>query len=922
MTDFTYQFQQFLRDNGYEPVKSHIESDKVQRAKYNGEKKSSARFSMKIEGDFAFGWVLSEKDPRGMLKWHAKTEGTKLTKEERSELARHYKEQKRLRDEQDKKTKAKLARRLTKVYKNLPLVDRHPYLDKKDVANHGVKYRAKGGELIIPLYNADNKVGGIQRITAKGWKGFFKGSDIQGCYFVIAKKGDDTSNIIICEGFATGASIYEATGIPVIVAFNTGNLKPAGERIRKKYPDSKIIYAADNDAFTFENGKKPSNIDVDALDGNDKLWAEFRETGLLQNPGIDKARDAAKDIAAHVIWPVFQDSASKPTDFNDLANLEGLDRVKEIIGQCFIDNVEQDGGASEPDIIDHGDDIPGHMDLAEHEASGGPSTLSYVEGGDFGHNFKVLGYNDGLYYYYPFGGKQIVSLSAKAHEMKTLIMLDSYEAWEERYGGKDVSDSKIALYAFNALHKRALERGVFVEEDRVRGCGVWKDGDAVILHAGDRVYVNGAECDFAKIDSKYTYVAAQNLLKLHPSPLLNKEAIKLRHICERITWENPLSGVLLAGWLVIAPICGALNYRPHIWVTGEAESGKSTLMDRIIKPILGDISLNYDGGTTEPAIRSGMGYDARPLVYDEAEKDRNAMVMSQVIDLMRKATTGSTVKKYGQKPFKARFAACMSGINPPVSKTADESRISFLVIKKNKKSTAIQDYDELMDMIDETITPEYSQRLLTRTITNIDALLKNIETFQRAVRKCVGGARASQQIGTMLAGLYLLSSTGEIEPDKAVEWVSKYDWGDHTSVNDATDPMRCFQYIMSAIIRWPKNEGSSTDISIGDLILEAESANSPESTKKTLRNYGVLVKDGYIYIANRNPNLTRILRDTDWSERWSRGLSDIEGAVKSDPIYFGPGGNLRAVGVPIDLIKDRAEIKPIEQIDIGEEIPF
>ena len=52
---------------------------------------------------------------------------------------------------------------------------------------------------------------------------------------------------MVAEGYATAASVHEATGYPVAVAFDAGNLEPVAETIREKLPDCSIIIAGDND---------------------------------------------------------------------------------------------------------------------------------------------------------------------------------------------------------------------------------------------------------------------------------------------------------------------------------------------------------------------------------------------------------------------------------------------------------------------------------------------------------------------------------------------------------------------------------------------------------------------------------------------------------------------------------------------------
>ena len=145
------------------------------------------------------------------------------------------------------------------------------------------------------------------------------GGEKQGCHYRI-DKADSAAHegiLIVCEGFATGASIHEATGQPVAVAFDSGNLEPVAKSLRKLYPDAALIVAADDDHQT---------------EGN---------------PGRKAANGVAKAVGGVVVVPMFPaDRPDKATDFNDLHQLAGggLDAVKvcfacaiEYIAYCAID---------------------------------------------------------------------------------------------------------------------------------------------------------------------------------------------------------------------------------------------------------------------------------------------------------------------------------------------------------------------------------------------------------------------------------------------------------------------------------------------------------------------------------------------------------------------------------------------------------
>ena len=136
-------------------------------------------------------------------------------------------------------------------------------------------------------------------IAVDGGKLFHPGGRVKGCYFGIGKPSE---RVIVCEGFATGASIHEATGDAVAVAFNAGNLQAVAQALHAEYPELTIVIAADDDQMT---------------DGN---------------PGLTNAKAAALAVGGFVVAPQFAAGRpAKATDFNDLAAIAGLGAVR----ACF-----------------------------------------------------------------------------------------------------------------------------------------------------------------------------------------------------------------------------------------------------------------------------------------------------------------------------------------------------------------------------------------------------------------------------------------------------------------------------------------------------------------------------------------------------------------------------------------------------------
>ncbi|RCX08256.1 putative DNA primase/helicase [Extensimonas vulgaris] len=179
----------------------------------------------------------------------------------------------------------------------LPAPADHPYLVRKGIRPHGIK--TEGEALLIPLRDASTTLHSLQAIGPEGDKRFQPGGRIKGCYFGIGKpKGV----LIVCEGFATGASIHEATGHAVACAMNAGNLLEVAQALHSKYPKLRLILAADDD---------------------------WKTEG---NPGIAKATEAAKAVGGLLAVPRFTgERGDGETDFNDLHLREQFGAVRRCI---------------------------------------------------------------------------------------------------------------------------------------------------------------------------------------------------------------------------------------------------------------------------------------------------------------------------------------------------------------------------------------------------------------------------------------------------------------------------------------------------------------------------------------------------------------------------------------------------------------
>ncbi|WP_334130185.1 DUF6371 domain-containing protein [Sneathiella sp.] len=540
--------------------------------------------------------------------------------------------------------------------------------------------------------------------------------------------------------------------------------------------------------------------------------------------------------------------------------------------------------------------------------------------------FRILGYNRGIYYYLPRATAQVVELSPGAHSKLNLLQLANIFYWESRFPKKGGADWEMAA---NALIGMSHKKGVFRPEEKRRGRGAWIDNGRPVFHFGNVLAAGGEIMDPLEFDSGYTYEGDSPLKFTPGAAATTSEANELVMICRKVRWENKLSGIALAGWCVIAPVCGALNWRPHIWITGPAGSGKTTILRDIIGRVVGPGALQVESKTTEAGLRQALGYDALPVIFDEADaEDEQAQARMQgVLDLARVASSesGGVVYKGSTTgrtlAYRVRSCFCFSSINTTVKHYADETRTTMLVLSRQKGSTDQEredirvHYHELMDAINKHLTPEFANRMLIRSVKYLPILTQNADTFAQAAAVVLGKRRIGDQIGAMLAGAYLCHSTKEISFEDAIAWIKRHNFGDHTEASDIEDEERLLQYILEYRLRVHGGNGTAFERSVGELIATVLDSSADDRIASDIA-HGELCRNGIrvdrpdladgtsgrIYISNTSNAVKRILRGTTWASNWRRPLLALDGARSAGNVRFTPALSTRATSLPITIV--------------------
>jgi phage/plasmid primase-like uncharacterized protein len=331
MTNHIDSFRAAIGASGITPPDTLIDDGVLHRFPI-GKRNENGWYVLHGDGIAAgtFGnWAISGSTE----KWCSRSD-TDMTQAERDAHRQRMQEAQRQRNEAKAQHQKEAQVVATERWNSAVPATEHPYLTRKGVQPFGV--RVLNGNLLVPLRDTDGVIHSLQAIDTNGEKRFLGGGRVSGLYHSIGPA--PTDKLAVAEGFATGASIYIATGVPVVVAFNAGNLEAVGRALRAKYPDTRLIFGADDD---------------------------WKTEG---NPGITKAKQAAQAVGGLLSIPNFEgiDRPEKATDMNDLHQLKGIEAVRACIDMAVAPVAPTEQGEDAPE------------DDAEQEGKGKPSQSSQL----------------------------------------------------------------------------------------------------------------------------------------------------------------------------------------------------------------------------------------------------------------------------------------------------------------------------------------------------------------------------------------------------------------------------------------------------------------------------------------------------------------------------------------------------------------
>lgn len=525
--------------------------------------------------------------------------------------------------------------------------------------------------------------------------------------------------------------------------------------------------------------------------------------------------------------------------------------------------------------------------------------------------FRCLGQRDGKYYFLEHEGQTVLEKTNAQLGRSGMLDLAPLAWYCAMFPKKDGWDHEAAIDAVIRASKARI-----YTDDAQRGCGIWWDNGRVVYHSGGQLLVDGTPTRLTSIVSDYAYAASPSIT-VPAEPLTDEEAAVILDTACIPSWEDPLHGHILAGWVMCALLAGVLPWRPSLWIQGGAGSGKSDIITRYICRLLGDLAIKSNGDSTPAGLRQRVKFDARPVVMDESEpnSEKEAHNIAGVLQIMRQASSDSDAQTFRGTPsgraqsFHIRSPFCFGSIQSALERGADTDRVTILRLKsKNSGQITPQ---EALAIFDEwkracaAFPRDVDKRLRGRAIV-VAGIARDVVAAMTAAlleTSSASSQREADQLGALMAGSWLMCQSRVPTRDEAASWCGEHRWAQVLEKDDETDGEKALRTLLDLPTQGDGDRASVRD-RLHAIAMHVPGSEIAERHGRVLAWFGLrLMPDGSLFVSRTNENRKAAMKHTPYGADLVSFLRQIPGAQLSQQRIAREGqpgkDNPRGIIVPI-----------------------
>jgi len=344
--------------------------------------------------------------------------------------------------------------------------------------------------------------------------------------------------------------------------------------------------------------------------------------------------------------------------------------------------------------------------------------------------FRILGTSDHGRAYFIGRGGRVLDTALESLTKTFLLNLAPIEFWKETFT-LDLGESRRMNWdlALDFVIDQATLRDF--DPDIIRGRGAWREKDG-------RICYHDGEQTIGEFDPRYLYIRkTKRDIGLDEDPASAEIRKEISGTVSQMSFETAADCIRLLGWTVLAPFAGALPWRPAALITGASGSGKTTVIDYVVRPIAKPETFS-GGETTEAGVRQRIGTDSAAIVIEEAEGDTKKKKgrRDDLFSLMRQSTSDDAPKAAkGTRDGKGMFFSLRSmflfaAITPEVETVADDNRIFRInMIRPENEWTPIR------KKLVELITVANCRGIRSLTWKRLPAIIERAEFFAPIIQE-------------------------------------------------------------------------------------------------------------------------------------------------------------------------------------------